>query len=136
MGPLFFPVMFLSIMLTFWAFSFYYVGFHEIPTSNLSILLCVWTVCFQIIWSSFYFCICSIRLFFSFHLQTFIALCVMISASHLYLLKWTLQSFQSFHVDAIAVDLGFQTSRRLPSMPGLKSLSGNVKFLKSFLIFW
>ena len=56
--------MFLSIMLTFWAFSFYYVGFHEIPTNNVSILLYVWTVSFQNIFSRFYYLIYSIGLCF------------------------------------------------------------------------
>ena len=51
-------------MLTFWAFSFYYVGFHEILTYNISILLYVWTVCCQNICSRFYFLIYSIRLCF------------------------------------------------------------------------
>ena len=86
--------MFLSIMLTFWAFSFYYVGFHEILTNNISILLYVWTVCFQNICSRFYFLIYSIRLcFLSFLSKHLLHHVICFQRSHLYLLTWTLASF-------------------------------------------
>ena len=161
-------------MLTFWAFSFYYVGFHEIPTNNVSILLYVWTVSFQNIFSRF-FLIYSIRLcFLSFLGKHPLHHVICLQRSHFYLLTWTLASFMHilriqlwqcnsmlchfcfinvlqflsastpsffkscYHLllDIFQILVFPAAVKSFDGMAGLKSLSGNVKFLKSFLIFW